>query len=262
VDASRGRDARQRSSVPGGIVVAAGLLLGACLEFVVETPPGVLRWLAFSASAGQLELAGAQGGLWSGAADLRWHAAAAPVLALGRWDWHFSVHGLLRPAWQVKVTQGPVRGSFIAVPGMAGVGLDQLDLQARADTLPAGLGMLDLVHPSGQLALQAPHLELQHGRWSGAGTGSWRNAASSLVALAPLGSWRAEWRLQDGSGDYRISTESGPLHLDGSGQLRSDRAPSLQARAWSDPADAAVLQPMLQMFGPAAPDGSVLIRQP
>lgn len=261
MDASRGRGAQQRSGVPGALLVAAGLLLGACLEFGVETPPGVLRWLASSASAGQLELASEQGGLWSGAADLRWHAGPAPSLALGRWDWHLSLRGL-RPAWQVKVTQGPVQGSFIAVPGMTGVGLDQVDLQARADTLPAGLGMLDLIHPSGQLALQAPHLELQRGRWSGAGSGSWRNAASSLVAVVPLGSWRAEWRLQDGSGDYRISTESGPLHLEGSGQLRSDRAPSLQARAWSDPAEAAVLRPVLQMFGSAAADGSVLIRQP
>lgn len=243
------------------MLALGGLVLGAVFELLIETPPPLLRWLAAQASAGQLQLAQTEGGLWSGSGELHWLRPAQPALALGRWQWSGGLAGVL-PAWQLRSLAGPLQGGFRFIPGISGAALSDIALDGRAESLPPGLGSIDLLHPGGALSLRAARIELSSRGASGRGSLAWRQASTPLVAVSPLGSWRAEWTLSEGGCDYVLRSEAGPLNIEGHGRLQPDGHPSLQGRAWSDAASAAALQPVLRLLGAAGADGSVAIALP
>lgn len=246
---------------PTWLLVLSGLALGILAEFCAETPPAVLAWAVAQFSAQQLRLDQGEGGLWSGSGELQWLRQGQAPFPLGRWQWSAGRSGVL-PAWTLSALSGPLQGGFTVSPGLSGASLAAIALDGRAESLPSGLGGIDLIHPGGALSLRADRITIENQGLSGQGTLAWRQGSSPLVAVAPLGSWRAEWELHQGRGEYVLITEAGPLHVEGRGQLQADGHRSLQGRAWSDPAAAATLRPILQMFGPPGPDGSVVIAQP
>lgn len=246
---------------PGWLLGIVGLLAGVLAGLLYETPAALLRLGAGAASARQLVLEQPTGGLWSGSAGLSWQAPGRPAYALGRWQWSFTLSGGL-PAWRLQPLDGPWSGHGTLRPGFGEVELRELELEGNASALPPGLGAVDMIHPGGRVALRSPRLHVAGGRASGQGSLAWRDASSALVALAPLGSWHADWKLKDSAGDYTVVTERGPLEVDAHGRIGADGHVSVQARAWSDPGSARMLLPLLQLIGPPAADGSVSFNRP
>lgn len=243
----------------GGLLVAAGLLIGALGELLVEPPAAWLAWVAARASHAALQLSDVEGGLCSGAARVAWRRVQAGDADLGRWQWHCHLDGV-HPEWRLDSLEGPWSGGLSVQPGLGSVALGDLALRIDAARLPPGLGPWDLIHPGGMVALQAQSLQLTAAGLSGNGTLAWRDARSPLVSLSPFGSWHADWTLRDSQGEYTLVSERGPLHLEGRGHLAAGAAPSLQGRAWADPDQAAALEPLLRLFGTPGPDGSVALQ--
>jgi hypothetical protein len=224
---------------------------------LLETPGELLSALARAASRGQLALSAAGGGLLSGSADLHWTRANGAAIDLGRWSWTMTTPSGLRPAWNLQSDGPPAAGRARVAPGLGDVAIDELRLDLPAQALPSGLGLVDLLHAGGAWQLASAHLVASAEGCTGAGTLSWRAASTPLAGPGPLGSWTAAWELHGREGEFQLHTESGPLHVDGSGRLALDGRLSLRGRAWSEPGAAARLEPVLRFLGPPAADGSV-----
>ena len=84
----------------------------------------------------------------------------------------------------------------------------------------------------------------------------WRNAASALSEVKPLGSYRAEVAAEGAAASLRVSTIEGALRVTGQGRLEFPSRLAFTGEARAEASKAGALQPMLDLIGPARPDGS------
>lgn len=205
------------------------MLAGLAVAVVCFAPA---RWLAQAlqgATQGRVQLADAQGTVWTGSAQLVLGAGAGThdsARLPGRVQW------TLRPALQGA--QLAVRAdccmdsawSWLAAPGLAGLQLRSLD----GDTLPsrwpsailAGLGTpWNTLQLQGTLALTTQGLVLQQqaGRWDIEGSLQLdaQQMSTSLSTLRPVGSYRLAFH-GGPSPTLDLSTLDGSLQLQGAGR--------------------------------------------
>jgi hypothetical protein len=243
-------------------LAGAGLLAGALTQLLNETPAEWLSDAVAAASGRQLALAAVSGGLLAGEAGLQWNRAGSAPLGLGRWRWQLAWPMDLQPSWRVASLSGPLQAHAVVSIGAAAAQLTELEADCSASALPAGLAALELLHPGGEVHLTAARLEVSAIGMAGSGVLAWRHASTPLAGQAELGSWSARWTLAGREGDFRLSTETGPLHLEGSGRIALDGRLGLHGRAWADPASNGTLEPVLRMLGPLGDDGSAAIEWP
>ena len=186
-------------------------------------------WLAAGvsrASAGQLQLADAQGSVWRGSGQLILTGGANSVDATVLPD---------RVQWTVWPTLSGLRGDVLAQccstsPVRLAVsprwGGAQLSINALKVNLPAellvGLGTpWNTLNPQGKLALEADAMTIEwaNGRalLSGNATLNMTDVSSRLSTLKPLGDYRLSLTGGD-SPSVQLQTLQGALQLSGSGQ--------------------------------------------
>jgi general secretion pathway protein N len=244
-----------------GLLVGAGVTCGALMQLLLEMPAGALQAVARWASQGQLELAEPSGGLLDGSATLAWRTSQhrGPPVPLGRWAWSAAWPPAQGPGWRVSIGGGPLQGGFSLALGWNHLSVSELQLRIEAAALPAGWAGWDLLHASGEFVLASERLRISGAGVSGAGTLDWRDAATSLVSVAPLGAWRADWLLEGQQGSARLSTRAGPLHVEGTVRFALDGRGDVHGRVWSEPGSAAALEPALRLLGPLREDGSAAL---
>ena len=254
---------RQRSTAAGAAPAApwgwalSGALLGLLLAGVLAAPA---RWLAAAVartSGDMVQLAEAQGSLWTGSARLLLTGGVGSQdrsLLPGR------VHWRLRPALgavtldlRADCCTPDAALALRLSPRWGGAQLTLADARSRwPAALLAGLGTpFNTIAPQGELTLttQGLQAEWQAGRVSTQGQAelTLHQLASRLSTLQPLGSYRVLWRGGEAP-RLELSTLEGALQLSGSGQWVGARL-RFSGQASAAPGQEAPLANLLNLLG-------------
>ena len=236
------------------------LLLGTAAYgvFLIATVPAA--WLAGRAagvSQGQVILASAEGTLWKGSARAN-VATAGIAFSVDQLRWQFLPSRIFagRIAFAIEGRVAGLEASMEAARGPQEWSLR--DLRASGDA--AALGTIYPIaaawQPAGPLAVEAAHLAWDGSRAAGTLTAEWRDAALSLSAARPLGSWRAKAEGDGAAVKVTLATAKGPLQLSGSGTLPLPGRFTFTGEARADPGRERELEALLALLGPRRADGA------
>ncbi len=219
-----------RGLVPWRTAVVAACL-GALVSLVLFAPAAWLSHAVHIGTDGRVVLAGAQGSVWSGSAQLlltggKGSADAASLP--GRVDWK------LRPSWngaRIALNLPCCAEQAVRLAVKPGWPMSVLEISPARVNLPApwltGLGApWNTLDPQGQLTLNSQALQVQWAagrtRLEGQLTLDMFAMSSRLATLSPLG----DYRLTVAGGDVptlALQTLHGALQLSGSGQVVGSR---------------------------------------
>lgn len=249
--------------------LAAGTLVGALAALIAFAPASWVADAVGDATAGRLLLADPSGTVWTGSATpvLTSGSGGRDASALpGRLHWRLGTSGLglLLRAEHACCLNGTLQ--LRLAPGLDGATIEVLPREGGGalGQWPAawlmGLGTpWNTLQPSGSLQLRSPGLVLQSagGRWRFSGQADLElNAfASRLSTLDVLGSYRltvAGDAARGQAATLKLATTSGPLLINGSGELLGAGASSaLRFRGVAEAASGqeGVLNNLLNIIG-------------
>lgn len=235
--------------------VVAYALLGVAafaVFLIVRAPASLLATGLERATHGAIVIGAATGTVWSGSGQLSApQAVPAPVL-IGRVSW------TVNPLWLFAGKIGlrvAVAGGGADVAGHFRIGLGSVALEGVKGAFPARLVSVlyapaELLGPDGRIEISAPHL-----RWSrkngvtGAAEIQWREAASSLTRVRPLGDYRLSLEGQGADALLKLETIKGELVLNGAGRYAASQGAFEMAGTAHSALRNPGLDPLLQMMG-------------
>ena len=232
----------------------------AALAFVLYTaflvgcaPASVLAWALTSATKGVATLEDARGGLWQGEAD-----ALVIVDPSGkprryervRWEWLGSrlISGEL--ALRFQVADIHLRGAGRLALGPDGPQLGHVALRMPASSLSAYIPKLSLAAPSGEIVIQGEEFVIGKDKLRGVATVQWRNAASALSGASPFGEYQALIAGAGSRAEFRVTTLSGALRLEGRGAWSPAEALYFKGTAQATAERRVELTGLLDLLGP------------
>ena len=236
----------------------AALGIAAYVVFLVATAPASVVAARVSAAApGHVEFTDTSGTLWHGSARARVTAPGA-TLMLETLEWRLVPARLAagKVAFDVKTAARGLDARLQIGRGLTNWEFRDVAARAEAAFITAFAPWLPNWRPEGTLAISSPGITWDEHEARGQASVEWRNAALSLSAVRPLGSYRVEARGEGGPAKLTVTTLEGPLKIAGQGTLTSPSrlAFSGEARAEGDAAKA--LEPLLDLLGPRRPDGA------
>ncbi|QAA93242.1 type II secretion system protein N [Pollutimonas thiosulfatoxidans] len=204
-----------------------------------------------------------------------WHAKA--TMAVG-------VDGLRRSlpdpvAWRLAFDGGPqlvvthpwLRGSLKLRPSWRGLRMSAQSLHMPASVLTTLHGIFNTLDPEGEVLLSWPELTLGSRSISSNGSkgllsAQWRNAASSLTRIRPMGEYTL--LVTEGGDDklaLALATKQGPWMMEGTGTLTLSGRLQFDGNTWVDESAGAdtrdALQGVLDAMAPrSGPDGHTLLK--
>jgi general secretion pathway protein N len=210
-------------------------------------------------SGGRVVLANPAGSLWHGSATLRLAAGAdsgAPTELPGRLEWHTAFWSLF--TGQVRMTLSQTE----AMPAPVELLVTRSETTLGGGSLAVPASLLDgLGAPFNTLALRGA-VRLDWTDWRVFGQRSFGRLTVTLVDIAsrisrvkPLGAYRLVFEAQGDHASLVLSTQKGPLLLDGQGGVRDQRF-TFQGAAHAEAGSAENLRPLLDLLGRRSPDGS------
>lgn len=249
--------ARVRSILLYGGVALATMVVAT----VASLPASFVASAVASGTQGQIRLEGATGSAWDGRAQVRIALGGAP-LVLPRVEWSVRPWRLLLAELAADVRIG---GSDVVGKGVAAVRPGGFFLRDAEATLPASVIADRIVwlrgwNAGGTFEARSADVEILQNGIVGAAQLVWRDASANR--MPQIGSYQAAL---DGDGRetrFRLTTLAGPLQLAGQGAFDSAGAIRVQGTASTDPANRARLAPLLSLFGPPRPDGTVAFEWP
>lgn len=224
-------------------------------------PASVLAWAAPRLSQQSVWLEQPYGSVWQGgAAGLRLEVSGQSA-TLGQIDWRWRPVDLFRGrlGYRVRLSGPETDAAATLRGGPRGGELHDARAELSARLLASLSPDLALWQPEGRLVLEAQRVVIGTGGAAGKATLRWLDAASGRVKQ-PLGSYRAELEGVDRGLAITLSTESGALLLQGTGNWDPGRGLDFSGQARPAPAARAALEGLLSLLGPAQPDGSRTLR--
>jgi general secretion pathway protein N len=246
---------RLRQALPWLIVA----LLAVSLTVFAMMPAGWITPQFEQRSGGRVVLADPSGSLWRGSATLRLAAGAdsgEPTELPGRLEWHTAFWPLFTGQLRMMLSQTeamPAPVELLVTPRQTTLGSGSLAVPA---SLLDGLGA-----PFNTLALRGA-VRLDWTDWRVFGQRSFgrltvtlADIASRISRVKPLGAYRMVFEAQGDHASLVLSTQKGPLLLDGQGGVRDQRF-TFHGAARAEPESAGNLRPLLDLLGRRSPDGS------
>lgn len=227
-------------------------------------PASLLAWALPHFTQQAVSLYRAEGSVWRGeAAGIRVKLATSPDLQLGRIRWQLQPLDLLvgRLGYRLQLT-----GAGIDAEGVLRAGANRGELLETRVELPAkwleqlSPGLV-LWQPGGQLVLKADRIVFSQRGVEGDATLRWLDAVSGQVRPR-LGSYRADFEGMENGLKFKLSTESGPLSLQGLGSWDRGRGVVFNGVARAAPDSRVELDGLLGLISPAQPNGDRVIRVP
>ena len=206
---------------------------------------------------GRYQVREAEGTLWHGSAKAVLRApGGALVVERVQWDFLASRLASGRLAFAIDVKGAGFEARYELARSLSGWGVR--DLAARADAAIATLALPWLAHwrPEGTVSATAPAIDVAGNDLRGTLAVEWKGAAVAHSQVKPLGSWRAEVRAEGGAAKVRVATLDGPLNITGQGTLTLPARLAFTGEARAEGADARALEPLMNLLGPAKPDGT------
>jgi len=232
----------------GAAVYVAGL--------IAMAPATLLDARLAAASGGRLRLTDARGTVWSGQGVLELRDGAGRAGFAAPLAWRLGARSLLEARLVYGVRTGNPASRFKVALAPRRVEVEDADLRFPAQALGLAVPQLAVLELRGELRLHAARLSAGSRYLAGDATLVWRDAASALASIAPLGDY--ELRLE-GTGDTvsaTLRTLDGPLHLEGRTGWTLGTRPALAARAEIAPAQREALAPLLRLIAVEQGDGS------
>ena len=230
---------------------AGGALFTAVLLYslISFAPASLIAPMVEHVSDDRLTVAGTTGRIWAGRGVLtaRANGARVPV----GWTLNPGELYALRLRGEIAVaSSAPSR--FVATR-------DTLELEAMDIALPAALvaealGPFSAYGIGGIVRLSSKRAVFDRDSAAARVTLDWTDAASAVIAVAPLGSYVADVEWISDAGSIRVRSTAGPLLLEGTGRWSPDGAAlTLDARASG--ARSETLKAWLKTMTPELPDG-------
>src|SRR5688500_9657894 len=240
---------------PGSL---ATLGIAAYSVFLVATMPA--RWLAARAAAaspGAYEVRTVNGTIWKGDAQAVVRVGSG-TFTIDRAEWDFLPSRLLRGrvAYAMSLRGAGFEARYEAARSAAGWSLRDLDARADAALAAAALPWIGAWRPEGMVLAASPALELSERELRGELRLDVKGASTALSEVRPLGSYRADVVAEGPTARVNVATVEGPLRLSGQGRLEFPSRFAFNGEARGEGANAAALDPLLNLFGPARPDGA------
>lgn len=218
-------------------------------------PATALAWLLARHGGGVIALDQPKGTVWNGSGVLR--LSSPPVTSSIRW--RLLPARLLSGALAVHVEAEHEHARVAAEMRRNWSAWSVHDLTGTlpAETVPAFVPAARLLAPQGELRISAETLRYGAHALSGTLEVLWSDAGTQVMNLGSLGQYRISLEGQGPDVVIRGRTESGDLEIaaDGTWKALSDGVLAVQGTATARGRHEQ-LMPLLQMIGPARPDGS------
>ena len=240
--------------VPGTGLRVAILALVLYVSFLIAAAPAsVLGWALAYSTDGAVKLERAEGSVWSG------RAAALLVERPGRllryeglaWEWDAASLAANEFAMQLRVEDPHLRGIGRVAPRFDGVHVSNALFKLPASSLAAYLPVLGARRLSGEVTFQSTGFTFSKDRFVGVATVEWRDAATTLSSVRPLGDYRA---LVAGTGartDFELQTVRGALRVEGHGTWSAREPPvAFRGTARAGKEHSVELAELLNLLGP------------
>jgi general secretion pathway protein N len=239
----------------GRTLAIAGI--AAYAAFLVAMVPA--RWLAarLEAEPGRYTLHDVEGTLWHGSAKAL-VTAPGGSLVVDRVEWDFMPTRLAqgRLAFAIKLRGAGFDAAYEGSRSLGGWGARDLAVRADAALAAAALPLIARWRPEGIVTVQSPSIDVSGSEVRGNLRIELKGAATALSAVKPLGSYRVEISGEGASGKLALTTLEGPLRLAGQGRVEWPSRFTFTGEARGEGPGAGALEPLLQMLGPARPDGA------
>jgi len=235
-----------------------GLGVAAYGVFLLATlPASVVLASAQKAEPGKFDVTEAHGTIWRGGAKLTVNTPGGAV-PIERFEWHWLPTRLFTARLALDITAATAGFEAHYVGARAFGGWEARDLEARGDAskLATVLPWLAAWRPEGAISITSPRLDTDGVEVRGTARIEWRNAAVAVSDVKPLGTYRADIDAQGHEGKLTIATISGPLRITGQGTLTPPARLAFSGEARADAESAKALEPLLNLLGPARPDGA------
>jgi len=238
-------------------VFAAIGLLAFVVILALTMPAAFVASQINSSLPSQLAIEDAKGNLWNGEARVR-VAPTRSAIVLDRVQWRFKPERLANGqlAFDTTVSTGGVEaqmeiardGSHWHVRGLAAHG----DAGAFASIFP----ILGTYRFTGPITASSAALDGDGREVYGDLRIEWREAATGLSDVRPLGTYRADWHSDGGTGRVTVTTLGGALRVDGTGTTTAPARLAFSGEARAEADTATALEPLLDLIGPRKPNGA------
>jgi len=238
------------------------LLFCAAVGAVFFLPASYLTQPLEQLSQGRVLALNSQGSLWHGRTRLALRSGGQTELARaallpGELQWQIAVKDWFPLALEVRFSgETLVPQAFALQPGWGGLRLTPGTISLPAEVLEAAGAPFNSLKPGGMLFLSWTEASFQSGQSRAEAFLEWLDARSVLSLVAPLGSYRVQWSVQQSQGQMELSSQSGPLFLSGKGQWNNGRW-QMSGVARAEPAQRDALAPLMTWLGQPQTDGSV-----
>ena len=228
---------------------AALFLTASAFSLAAMAPAALVGTLIEYASANRLTLAGASGRVWEGIGTLTARSNGARVL-LG---WTLQPKELVIARLRGTVTVGGAQPmQFTAT--RASLEIDRIDVALPAAIVAEALGPYSGYKIGGTAQIRSQRVYFHHDNASARIALEWTHAATGVIAVVPLGHYRADLEWIAGTASINVRTHEGPLQLDGGGRWSGNGAAlALNARASGEQAE--TLRAWLRTMTPERPGG-------
>jgi len=236
----------------------AVLGVAAYAAFLVGTmPASVLLARGHGALPAKYEVRGSAGTAWRGRADVV-VSTAGGSLHLEILEWRWLPAALLggRMAFAIHARAPGLDARYEGGRSLARWDLRGLEARGSAASMVALLPWLAPWRPEGDVMVTSPRLDTDGREVRGEARLEWRNAAVGLSEVKPLGSYRADIRAEGTTGNVALTTLQGPLRVTGQGTLTPPDRLAFTGEARAEGEQARALEPLLNLMGPARPDGA------
>lgn len=230
--------------------IAVGVLVYVAV-LIAAAPASLIAKTATRFSDGAVSLASAHGSVWRGGARL-YVGRGTETQPLGDIAWH------IQPLW---LFTGRLRARFVVnAPDVdldvtASLSISRLSLQDFHAAFPAAViakvyPPAQLLGPQGAVRIEGKKFELGRRRARGEAVITWRQAASHMTNVQPLGDYRLQASGRGDSVGLELKTLKGSLNVTGRGAWRlADGSLKFNGRA-RPTARAGELEPLLKLLGP------------
>jgi general secretion pathway protein N len=240
------------------IFIGAVLFL---LFFLSALPAWIIPWALKNIQLNQIVINNPSGSFWNGKAigHIEIPLAASPSYKLAldtiTWSWRPTRLFTGELAWDVTLQNPTAKSNGAIGLGIGGIHISKAHAETNAQIITDIYPAAALLKPQGKLQLSTDSFSLSKNKFSGKAQLEWRNAEVVMSPVKPLGEYRALINATGDAGEVQLTTLSGPLKLNGKGNWSVKDGPRFSGTAQAEPAQAANIDPLLQLMGKPAVNG-------
>jgi general secretion pathway protein N len=232
------------------------------LFFLSALPAWTIPWAIKKLQLNQIVINNPVGSLWNGTATgyVEVPVASAPAYPLKldniAWSWKPSRLLAGELAWDVTLQNPAAKFNGAVGLGLRGISISQAQVEANAQMMTDIYPIAALLKPQGKLQLTTDNFIISKNKFSGKAQLDWRGAEVVMSPVKPLGEYRALINATGDAGDVQLTTLTGALKLNGKGYWTGKDGARFSGAAQADPAQAANIDPLLQLMGKPAVNGA------